>query len=254
MVHEGNFRVLTQNGIGPTLPFSPDIKAAIRETLPVAAAVFPFGGVFGALARTNGLSLGETLLASGTMFAGASQYAMLDLMGQQVAPWAIVLAVFAINFRHVLYSASIGRKLVGFSLPQKVIAFFLLMDPLYAASEARARSLPITPSYFLAYGAILYGCWMAATFLGALFGALITNPAALGLDYVLPIYFTFLVMGFRRAKSFLPVALVSGGVSLLVWFWIGTPWNITLGGLAGLVLAAALSKPKHEREPGTVRP
>ena len=225
-----------------------EISDAIKDVLPVLLAVIPFGAVFGALAVERGLPVPEVLFASATIFAGASQYAMLDLMGQKVPAWAIVLAVFAINFRHVLYSAAVGRKMGAFHLWQKALVLFLLVDPLYAASEARARTDVLKPAYVFTYGVIIYCTWMSSNLVGVLFGRLIENPAAFGFDFVLPIYFVGLVMGFRKATNFLPVLIVSVAVSILVWLTLGTPWHISLGGFAGLLTAAALSKPTRNAE------
>ena len=223
-------------------------RDAIKDVSPVLLAVLPFGGVFGALAAESGLTLFQIMVASATIFAGASQYAMLDLMGQKVQPWAIVLTVFAINFRHVLYSAALGRRLKSFSFMQKSVAFGFLVDPLYAAAEARSRHTSLTPAYIFTYAGIIYSMWMAANLLGALFGRLIEDPSTFGFDFILPLYFIGLVMAYRKSGNFWPILLVSVTVSLLVWFWIGTPWHISLGGLAGLVLAAALSKPEDQTQ------
>lgn len=222
---------------------SQEIVDGIRDASPIMLAVLPFGGVFGALAAEQGLSFSQIVLASATIFAGASQYAMLDLMGQNVPAWSIILTVFAINFRHVLYSASLGRRLTAFSTWQKALAFFFLVDPQFAAAEMRALRRGVRPSYYFAYASVLYVTWIGANIVGALFGALIESPEAFGFDFILPLYFTGLVVGFHKRPLFLPVLIVSVAVSLAAWFTLGSPWHISIGGLAGLTIAAILSKP-----------
>jgi predicted branched-subunit amino acid permease len=224
-----------------------DIKDGIKDVSPILFAIVPFAAVFGAVAIESGLSFGETMLTSLSIYAAASQYVMIDLMGQNVPVWSIVLAVFAVNFRHVLYSASIGRTMGAFSTLQKALAFFLLVDPQFASSESRAAKSGLRPAYYFAYAAMIYSTWIAANCVGALFGSLIDSPATYGLDFILPLYFTGLVAGFHKRPSFAPVLAISASVSLLAWFTIGSPWHITLGGIAGLITAAALSKPaKHK--------
>ena len=78
--------------------------AASKLGLPVVVAAAPFGLLFGALAVDNGFSVFEATLMSATVFGGASQMVGIELFGQKVAPWLIVLSIFAVNFRHVLYS------------------------------------------------------------------------------------------------------------------------------------------------------
>ncbi len=225
---------------------SAEIRDGVKDAAPVLVAVAPFSAVFGAVAIEQGLSFQEMLLACLTIYAVASQYVMVELLGQGVPAWSVVLSVFAINFRHVLYSAAIGRSMGNFSGPQKALAFFLLVDPQYAASEARAARSGLRPAYYFSYAATVYVTWIVTSSLGALFGSLIDNVERYGVDFILPIYFTGLVVGFHKRPNFLPVLVVSGVVSLAVYFTIGTPWHITLGGLAGLVVAAVLSRPESD--------
>ncbi len=223
-----------------------EIKDGMRDAVPILIAVVPFSAVFGAVAIESGLSFNEMLLTSLSIYAVASQYVMVDLMGQDVPAWSIVLAVFAINFRHVLYSASIGREMKAFSSLQKAIAFFFLVDPQYAASEVRASRSGLQPAYYFSYAAIVYITWIISNCAGGLFGSLIEEPAKYGIDFILPLYFTGLVAGFHKRPNFASVLIVSGGVSLVAFFTIGSPWHITLGGIAGLVMAAVLSRPVRE--------
>lgn len=224
-----------------------EFRAALTHLAPLAFAIVPFAAVFGALARKEGLSLFEIMFASATIFAGASQYAMLELMGLGIAPWVIVLTVFAVNFRHVLYSAAIGRRFALFSPVQKFFAFFFLVDPLFAAAEARRRKEGrLRPAYYLFFGATVYSIWLASNLFGALFGSLIADPAALGLDFILPLYFMGLIFAFRAARNFWPVFSVSAGASIAAWAILGPPWPITIGGFAGLFAAAAFAKPPDD--------
>ena len=212
--------------------------AGARATLPVLVAVLPFGIVFGAVAVERGWSPAQALLASATIYAGASQYVMLDLVGQGVPAWSIVLTVFAVNFRHVLYSAALGRRMGAFAAWQKVLAFFLLVDPQYAVAEARARTTGLRPAFYFGYGAALWTAWMTANAAGVAFGALISNPAAWGLDLILPLYFLALVVGLRGANRFAGIVAVSALAALVAFHWAGTPWHIMAGGLAGMAHAA----------------
>src|SRR6188508_2778929 len=88
-----------------------EFLSGMRASVPVLVAVLPFGLLFGALAAGNGFSVFEAMLMSGTVYGGASQMVGIELFGQKVAPWLIVLSIFAVNFRHVLYSAALGRRI-----------------------------------------------------------------------------------------------------------------------------------------------
>ncbi len=178
-----------------------------RRGLAVAVSAAPFGVLFGAVAVEKGLSAGDAMLMSATIFAGASQLVGVELFQHSVQPWLVVLSVFAVNFRHVLYSAAITRHLGGFSFGQKMLSFFLLTDPQFAEAERRAEATGrLTFVWYLGLGAVVYTAWLATTFLGTVFGRFIGDPKAIGLDVLLPIYFMGLVLGFPQPRQ-----LVAGG-------------------------------------------
>src|SRR5215470_4362212 len=109
-----------------------DFMEGERAVAPVVIAIMPFGILFGALAMDNGFSVFEAILMSLTVYGGASQMVGIELFGQKVAPWLIVVSIFAVNFRHVLYSAAFGRSAADWPPLQKALAFFLLTDPQFA--------------------------------------------------------------------------------------------------------------------------
>ena len=113
-----------------------------RRSIPVIVASAPFGALFGALAIDNGFSVFEAVLMSVTVFGGASQMVGIELFGHKIAPWLIVLSIFAVNFRHVLYSAAVGRHLARWPLWQQAVAYFLLTDPQFAEAESRGQREP----------------------------------------------------------------------------------------------------------------
>lgn len=234
----------------PGQAFRADILDGIKDSLPILFALVPFSAVFGAVALEKGLTFVELMLASISIYAVASQYVMVDLIARDVPAWTIVLTVFAVNFRHVLYSASIGRHMGNLSGFQKSVAFFLLVDPQYAAAERRAGDQGLRPAYYFAFAGSVYGTWIASNLLGAGFGSLIENPEAFGLDFILPLYFAGLIAGFRKRAGFGTILLTSACVSVLCYFTVGSPWHITLGGAAGLLVAAATSRPEGDARHG----
>jgi predicted branched-subunit amino acid permease len=214
----------------------------LRHCAPIMLAVAFFAMLFGATGVNNGLTFWQTLGSSAAVFAGASQFVFLDLYNQQAPVWLVLLTVFAVNFRHVLYSASIGRLMGSFSAREKYVSFFFLSDPAFAAGEGRVSTHTLSVAYFLGFAAPIYPLWLAMTALGAWMGNLISNPQALGMDMLLSFYFLALLVGFRSRANWLTVVLMSGVSSTLIYNWLGSPWHITVGALTGILLAAFLGK------------
>jgi predicted branched-subunit amino acid permease len=216
--------------------------AGARAGLPVILAVIPFGLLFGALAVGNGFTIAEAMLMSAAVYGGASQMVGIELFGQKVAPWLIVLSIFAVNFRHVLYSAAFGRQIRNWPLVEKAAAFFLLSDPQFAEAERRIENgKRLSFAWYFGMGAPLWLSWVLETGIGAYFGRFIADSHALGIDFLLPIYFLGLVMGFRKRPLWLPVVLVSAAASIIAYRTIGSPWHVSIGAVAGILLAAAMA-------------
>lgn len=215
--------------------------AGVRASTPIILAAAPFGVLFGALAVDNGLTVGEAVFMSAAIFAGASQMVGIELFGSNVLPWLIVFSIFAVNFRLVLYSASIGRHLEAMTTPQKAIAFFMLVDPLYAAAENRVeRKLPLTFAWYMGIALPIYVGWVGEAWIGAIFGSQIPDPEKFGIDFLLPIYFLAILLGFRKRPNWLPVVLASGIGSIVAYKYVGSPWHVSLGAVAGIVAAVLL--------------
>lgn len=221
-----------------------EFKDGVKAALPIVAAASPFGAVYGAAAVASDMSFFETVFMSGAVFAGASQMVAVDLLATPLPFWTIVLSVFAVNFRHILYSASLGRKMHRFGPFQKALAFMLLIDPQWAICEKRTLSRPLTTGFYFGLAMPLWIVWLLSSAIGAAFGQLVTNPEAIAFDFILPLYFIALLMGFRERYGWLPVVLVSGSAALIAFWMIGPPWHVACGAFAGILYAAWRGKPK----------
>ena len=199
--------------------------------MPVVVASAPFAVLFGALAVDNGFSVFEAFLMSAPVFGGASQMVGIQLFGQHVAPWLIVLSIFAVNFRHVLYSAGIGRRIAHWPPIQQALGFFLLTDPQFAVAEAQGGAgETVGFAWYLGArpdGLCVLGDRERARRACSANSSPITH--ALGIDFLLPIYFLGLVMGFRKRPLWLPVVIASAAASIIAYKTVGSPWHVSIG-------------------------
>jgi predicted branched-subunit amino acid permease len=213
----------------------------MRFGVPVVVASAPFAVLFGALAVDNGMSVFEATLMSATIYAGASQMVGIELFGHDVAPWLIVFSIFAVNFRHILYSGAVGRRIRHWSLVQKTIGFFFLVDPQYAETERRGESgQTIGFTWYMGMAAPIYVCWVVESAIGTIFGRFLPDTHAMGIDFLLTIYFLGLLMGFRQRPLWLPVVVASGVASIVAYQTVGSPWHVSLGAIVGIILAVVV--------------
>lgn len=229
-----------------------DVLDGLKGGAIIALSTSPFAVLFGAVAVDNGLTVFDAALMSATIYAGASQLVGIELFGQHVAPWLIILSIFAVNFRHILYSAAITRHIRGYSLVRKAVAFFFLIDPQFAEAIRRGEAgRPVSFAWYMAFALIIYFPWILFSTLGAWFGSMLGDPRVWAIDVLLPIYFIGLVVGFRRKPGFYPVVAASMAGSVAAYYVVGSPWHVSIGAVCGVLVAALLPLPAEPAESQT---
>jgi len=190
----------------------------MRAELPILLGVTPFGMIYGVLATAAGLSSVDAQAMSSVVFAGSSQFMLVQLAEIGTPTIMMILTGFVINLRHALYSASIAPYTRHLSTAWKLILAYLLTDEAYAVSIMRYREKEnITHKhwYFLGAGLALWFCWQASTAAGIFLGAQV--PPAWGLDFTLALTFIALVVPAINDKPSLLSALSAGATALLAW-------------------------------------
>ncbi|AWM86444.1 AzlC family ABC transporter permease [Microvirga sp. 17 mud 1-3] len=220
-----------------------EARAGLRDIAPAAIAAIPIGLLFGAVAVTKGLSPAEVALMSLLVFAGGAQFAAIESWVSPAPILALAFGTFLINVRHVLMGASLAPK-IRLSRSQKFIAFFFMTDESWALSERRAIDRPVTGIYWAAMAAILFANWVVSTTLGAVLGSFLGDPARFGADFAFTALFIGLVAGFGRSRITLVTVGVSAAVAALVHHFIGAPWHVASGALAGIAAAYVTAGPE----------
>ncbi|MEF2280130.1 AzlC family ABC transporter permease [Deinococcus sp. YIM 134068] len=225
----------------PPSPFWPAFGRGFRALLPLWLGMVPFGVAYAITARAAGLSVWETQLLSLTVFAGASQFAAAGLFGAGASGWGIVATTFLLNARHVLYGLSLARQ-VRLTRGERLVAAQFLTDEAYGVAVVSGPREPGGLSFGFLLGAelSLYAVWNAATLAGALAGAVLPDPAALGVGVVFPLAFLGLLVPVLTDRPAVAVALLSGlgawGLSRVL------PGGLVvlLAGVGGALLGAVL--------------
>ena len=222
-----------------------DIRAGLRDIAPVAVAALPIGLLFGAIAAAKGMSPLEVTLMSALVFAGGAQFAAIETWVHPAPILTLAFATLLINARHVLMGASLTPK-VRMSRAQTLLAYFFLTDEAWALSERHALERPVTGAYWFAMAVVLWANWTLSSTIGAILGSFLGDPERIGADFAFTALFIGLVAGFGKSRVTLVTVAVSAGVAALVHYFIGAPWHVASGALAGIA-AAYLAAPEEAR-------
>ncbi|MDP4668528.1 MAG: AzlC family ABC transporter permease [Candidatus Nanopelagicales bacterium] len=152
-----------------------------RNAIGVGLATGLYGISFGALAVTSGFSFAQAQVLSLGLFSGASQFAVVGIMGAGGGALAAIATSSLLGIRNGLYALSLARvlKLSGI---KKVFASHITIDESTAMSVANVDDEELSRWAFWATGISVFVFWNIATAIGAIGASLITDPKSFGLD------------------------------------------------------------------------
>ena len=210
----------------------------VRAVAPVLVGIVPFGLVAGAAAVRAGLSGLQAVGLSVVVFAGASQLAAVELLGNDASLAVVVVTALVINLRMVMYSASIAPYFREAATRWRAGIAYLLTDQAYALSVTRFDAdRPVRRRwYYLGVATPLWGVWQVCTVLGVVAGARV--PESLPLEFAVPLTFLALLVPAVTDRASAVAATVGGIVAVL---GAGLPLNLGLiSGAVGGVVAGLL--------------
>ena len=215
-----------------------DLLAGVRDVSPLMLGIVPFALVAGIAAVDAGLGLAEAIGMSVIVFAGASQLAALDLLGEN-APLAVVVGTaVVINLRMLMYSASIAPYFSDYGRRLRAGLAYLLTDQAYALSVAEFDENPDRSRwrYYLGAAASLWIVWQVGTVAGVVIGTGV--PDALGLTFAVPLVFLALLVPAMKDRPSTAAGVAGGAVAVLA---AGLPLNLGLlvGALSGVAVGLA---------------
>jgi len=162
----------------------------------------------------------------------------LDIWQQAWTPstiLTIITVTAVINARLMLLGATLQPWLRHEPLPRSVLNLFLLTEANWIIGTRYHNEGGRDVGFLLGGAVTLWFVWFLATLAGFFTGALVPEPKRFGLDMVMPIFFSvMLVPLWKGARSALPW-FVAGTVSLIVHTLVPGYAFIVVGALAGFV-------------------
>jgi 4-azaleucine resistance transporter AzlC len=212
--------------------------AGARRTFPLAVSVAAYGTVFGVLARRADLSLVESTLMSGLVYAGASQFVAVELWASGATALALILTTLLVNLRHLLMGASLRGWFGRLPAPPAYGSLFFLNDESWALTQAEYDRGLRDAAFLAGSGLTLWGAWVGATGVGHAAGAAVGDPTALGLDFAFAAVFAALLAGMFKGRADLLPWLTGAAVAIAAEWLLPGNWYVLLGGVAGCLVGA----------------
>jgi predicted branched-subunit amino acid permease len=170
-----------------------------RDSLSVSLTVGAYGVAFGAAAVANGFSVLQSCLLSLLTFSGASQFAVIGVIGSGGSALSGIATASLLGTRNGLYGVLMAPilKVRGF---KRVVAAHITIDESTGVSLSQeSRGLQAMREGFWLTGFGVFIFWNLFTLAGALGAKAMGDPSAWGLDAAVPAAFLGLV--WPRLKS-----------------------------------------------------
>lgn len=218
-------------------------RGIVRDSLGVGLAVGVSGVTFGAAGTAAGLSVLQCCAMSLLVFTGASQFALIGVLGSGGSAAAGAVSAIALGFRNTFYGIRLA-SLLRLRGGRRVASAQVVTDETTAMATAQTGQANSRLA-FLVTGVTLYLTWNVATLVGAVAAGAVGDPNSFGIDAAVPAAFLALVAPrltgrIERRTAALAVLIALVAVPLTP---IGVP----------VLLAALAVLPLLRRAPGQPR-
>ena len=171
---------------------APTRSTVLRDAIGLGLAVGLYGAAFGAAADAAGLNAWQAVTMSLLMFTGASQFALIGVLGAGGGAPAAVGSALLLGTRNTVYGVRLAPLLAPRTGLRRAGAAHWVIDETTAMAVA-APDRELGRLAFWATGATIYLGWNVTTLVGAVGAAALGETAEAALDSVVPAAFLALL-------------------------------------------------------------
>ena len=168
-------------------------KATLRDSLSVSITVGAYGVAFGAAAVANGFTVLQSCLLSLLTFSGASQFAVVGVLGAGGTALSGIATASLLGIRNALYGVIMAPRLKVKGFKRIVAAQVTIDESTGVALGQEVRSSEAMRQGFWLTGIGVFIFWNLFTVAGALGAQAMGDIRAWGLDSAVPAAFLGLV-------------------------------------------------------------
>jgi predicted branched-subunit amino acid permease len=225
----------------------PARTAVLRDAIGLGLAVGLYGAAFGAAADAAGLNLWQAMTLSLVMFTGASQFALVGVLGAGGSALAAVGSALLLGTRNTVYGVRLVPLLKPHGIRRLGTAHWVIDETTALSLAAPDRGLARLA--FFAGGASIYVLWNLTTVGGALGAAALTGPALAALDAVVPA--AFLALLWPRLQAGFPEAatqrrVAAGGAVVALALTPFVPAGVQV--IAAVIAVALAGRPRSRKQ------
>lgn len=207
----------------------------------IGLATGAYGLSFGAICVASGLDSWQAQTLSLLMFTGASQFALVGVLGAGGGAVAAILTAWLLGTRNGLYALSVAPVL-RVSGVRRLGAAQLTIDETTAMALAHPDPPSAARRAFWHTGLAVYVLWNLGTLFGAVGASAFENPGTLGLDAAIPAAFLALLWPRLVGRTMWAVAIAGAVVALVFTPYLRPGIPVLAAGLVALVASTLIGR------------
>ena len=209
-----------------------------RDSLSVSFTVGAYGVAFGAAAVANGFSVLQSCLLSLLTFSGASQFAVVGVIGAGGSAISAIATASLLGIRNGLYGVLMAPILKVRGLKRIVAAHVTIDESTGVSLSQEPRGIQAMREGFWLTGFGVFLFWNLFTLAGALGAKAMGDPSAWGLDAAVPAAFLGLVWPRLKSPTDKTLAVVAAVFAIATTPFL--PAGLPIIGTALLAVIAGL--------------
>lgn len=182
-------------------------KRAFKDSLPIMAGYLALGIGFGVLLQSKGYSFWWAILMSITIYAGAGQYAAVDLLSGGASLLTTAFMTLIINARHFFYGFSLLDKYKNIGKVKPYLIFGLTDETYSIVCSAQLDDTVNHKKYYFFLTLLDQFYWICGCTIGAVAGMIIPFNST-GIDFAMTaLFIVIFVEQWLEQKEHLPAVL-----------------------------------------------
>ena len=204
---------------------SKSLSPTLRDSLSVSITVGAYGVAFGAAAVANGFSVLQACLLSLLTFSGASQFAVVGVIGSGGSSISAIATASLLGTRNALYGVIMAPRLRVKGLKRVLAAQITIDESTGVALGQEQRGDEAVQKGFWYTGIGVFVFWNLFTLAGALGAQAMGDVQSFGLDSAVPAAFLGLLWPrlTSRSERFLAVTCAVFAVAMTPILPAGLP-------------------------------
>lgn len=218
----------------------------MKAGVPVIIGFISVATAFAIMALEAGLYPWQTVLMSAWVFAGSSQMIAVTMVDQGTGVFAILLATFIINLRHLIMSTCVMNRMKASPTSLKILAAFGVTDESFAifttADEEKSSIY-----YFLGLITVTYSSWVIGTVIGCALTQILPPILAHSLNITMyAMFIGLLVPGIKENWRLAMVVVITAVLSFAVRCFVDSAGTIICATLMGAAIGIIVMNDEKE--------